>query len=89
MCRRTLAFEPTERVETAEPSVRRPAPGDVYSLESLYFSEHLYRGLLMVDAELNVVPAMADNMRVSSDGREYLFRLREGRALERRRAAQG
>ena len=49
----------------------------MYSLESLYFSEHLYRGLLMVDAELNVVPAMADNMRVSSDGREYLFRLRE------------
>ena len=31
-----------------------------------------------VDRELNVVPAMADNMRVSSDGLEYLFRLREG-----------
>ena len=32
----------------------------------------------MVDRELNVVPAMADNMRVSSDGLEYLFRLSEG-----------
>jgi ABC-type transport system substrate-binding protein/class 3 adenylate cyclase len=69
--------EPTERVETAEPRFGDLAPGDVYSLESLYFSEHLYRGLLMVDTDLNVVPAMADNMRVSSDGREYLFRLRE------------
>jgi ABC-type transport system substrate-binding protein/class 3 adenylate cyclase len=71
-------LEPTERVETAEPRFGDLAPGDVYSLESLYFSEHLYRGLLVVDADLNVVPAMADNMRVSSDGREYLFRIREG-----------
>src|SRR5918999_1211823 len=70
-------LEPTERVETAEPRFGDLAPGDVYSIESLYFSEHLYRGLLMVDADLNVVPAMADNMRVSSDGTEYLFRLRE------------
>ena len=34
----------------------------------------------MVDSELNVVPAMADNFRVSSDGLTYLFRIREGRA---------
>jgi oligopeptide transport system substrate-binding protein len=32
----------------------------------------------MVDSELNVVPAMADNFRVSSDGLTYLFRLQEG-----------
>ena len=32
----------------------------------------------MIDAELNVLPSMADNMRVSSDGLTYLFRLREG-----------
>ena len=70
-------LEPTERVETAEPRFGDLAPGHVYSLESLYFSEHLYRGLLMVDDDLNVVPAMADNMRVSSDGLEYLFRIRE------------
>ena len=32
----------------------------------------------MIDGDLNVVPAMADNFRVSSDGLTYLFRLREG-----------
>ena len=32
----------------------------------------------MIDDELNVLPSMADNMRVSSDGLTYLFRLREG-----------
>ena len=37
----------------------------------------LFRGLLMVDSELNVVPAMADNFRVSSDGLTYLFRIKE------------
>jgi len=73
----TPRLEPTERIETAEPPFGDLAPGHVYSIESLYFSEHLFRGLLMVDSELNVVPAMADNMRVSSDGLEYLFRLRE------------
>ena len=33
-------------------------------------TEHLFRGLLMIDGELNVLPSMADNMRVSSDGLE-------------------
>ncbi|MDQ3889059.1 MAG: ABC transporter substrate-binding protein [Actinomycetota bacterium] len=71
-------LESTERVETA---VFRPddiTPGHMYSNEGVFFTEHLFRGLLMVDRDLNVVPAMADNFRVSSDGREYLFRLREG-----------
>jgi ABC-type transport system substrate-binding protein/class 3 adenylate cyclase len=71
--------EPTERIETAttrfEGSI---VPGDVYSTEAMLLTEHLFRGLLMIDAELNVLPSMADNMRVSSDGLTYLFRLREG-----------
>ncbi len=70
--------EPTERIETSTPQPTDLAPGDVYSTESGAFAEHLFRGLLMVDGDLNVVPAMADNMRVSSDGLSYLFRLREG-----------
>jgi ABC-type transport system substrate-binding protein/class 3 adenylate cyclase len=69
--------QPTERIETAETRPDALVPGDVYSTEGAYFTEHLFRGLLEVDADLNVVPAMADNMRVSSDGLEYLFRLRE------------
>jgi hypothetical protein len=70
--------EPTERIETA---VKRPetvVPGYVYSTEGMQIAEHLFRGLLMIDGDLNVLPSMADNMRVSSDGLTYLFRLREG-----------
>jgi len=70
--------EPTERLETVSAPPESMVPGDVYSTEGAAFAEHLFRGLLMVDAELNVVPAMADNFRVSSDGLSYLFRLREG-----------
>jgi ABC-type transport system substrate-binding protein/class 3 adenylate cyclase len=68
----------TERLETASNRPGELSPGDVYTTEAGYFSELLFRGLLMVDSELNVVPAMADNFRVSSDGLTYLFRLREG-----------
>jgi ABC-type transport system substrate-binding protein/class 3 adenylate cyclase len=70
--------EPTERIHTA---VYRPdavVPGFVYSTEGLRITEHIFRGLLMIDGELNVLPSMADNLRVSSDGLTYLFRLREG-----------
>ena len=71
-------LEPTERLETAFSRPPDIVPGDVYTTEGAAFAEHLFRGLLMVDGELNVVPAMADNFRVSSDGLTYLFRLREG-----------
>jgi ABC-type transport system substrate-binding protein/class 3 adenylate cyclase len=70
--------EPTERLETASSRSDDIVPGDVYTTEGASLTEHLFRGLLMVDGELNVVPAMADNFRVSSDGLTYLFRLREG-----------
>jgi len=53
-------------------------PGHVYSTEGLKITEQLFKGLLMIDGELNVLPSMADNLRVSSDGLNYLFRLREG-----------
>jgi ABC-type transport system substrate-binding protein/class 3 adenylate cyclase len=70
--------EPTERLETAAHPPDEVSPGDVYTSEGGQFIAHLFQGLLAVDRELNVVPAMADNMRVSSDGLTYLFRLREG-----------
>ena len=72
------AAERPSRLETASSRPSELAPGDVYTTEAGYFSELLFRGLLMVDSELNVVPAMADNFRVSSDGLTYLFRIREG-----------
>ena len=67
----------TERLETASGRPGELSPGDVYSTEAGYFAELLFRGLLMVDAELNVVPGIADNFRVSSDGLTYLFRIKE------------
>jgi ABC-type transport system substrate-binding protein/class 3 adenylate cyclase len=67
----------TERLETASGRPGELSPGEVYSTEGGYFAELLFRGLLMVDSELNVVPAMADNFRVSSDGLTYLFRIKE------------
>ena len=70
--------EPTEHLSTAVSKPDAVVPGHVYSTEGLKITEQLFQGLLMIDAELNVLPSMADNMRVSSDGLTYLFRLREG-----------
>ena len=79
-CKVEEAPEPqaTETLETRAHRASDLVPGDVYSTEGAFLADHLFRGLLMVDRDLNVVPAMADNIRVSSDGLEYMFRLREG-----------
>ncbi len=69
---------PTEMISTAATKPDDLVPGQVYTTEGIYFTQHLFRGLLMIDGELNVIPAMADNFRVSSDGLTYLFRIREG-----------
>ena len=73
-----LREEPTETIETATTRPGDVAPGESYSTDAAYFTHHLFAGLLMVDHELNVVPDLADNFRVSGDGLTYLFRLREG-----------
>src|SRR5919197_6740382 len=73
-----IRYEPTERLETGVHKPEGVVPGHVYSTEGLRITEHLFRGLLMIDGELNVLPSVADNLRVSSDGMTYLFRLREG-----------
>jgi ABC-type transport system substrate-binding protein/class 3 adenylate cyclase len=70
--------EPTERLVTAllRPSVL--APGLEYISETSALAAHLFRGLLVIDRDLNVMPSLAENFRVSGDGRTYLFQLREG-----------
>jgi ABC-type transport system substrate-binding protein len=74
-----LRLEPTERISTAVAlTADALVPGHVYSTESVGVAGHLFRGLLAVDRDLNVVPSLADNLRVSADGRQYLFRIREG-----------
>jgi ABC-type transport system substrate-binding protein/class 3 adenylate cyclase len=70
--------EPTVAIETAITPPDEVAPGVAYSTDSAYFTHHLFSGLLMIDQDLNVLPALADNFRVSGDGLTYLFRLREG-----------
>ena len=40
-----------------------------------WFGQHLFRGLLRFDDELNVVPDLATELTVSADGRTYRFRL--------------
>ena len=52
-------------------------PGYVNVHEATVVTDVLFRGLLAVDLEMNVVPALAENFRVSSDGLTYLFQLRE------------
>ena len=75
--------ERTERAPTpaeVELALVRPdsyAPGDTYSSESAIVIEQLFRGLLRIDHDLNVVPELAQNMNVSADGLTYLFMLRE------------
>jgi ABC-type transport system substrate-binding protein/class 3 adenylate cyclase len=63
-----------------EISLVRPdsyGPGDSYSSSSAIIIEQLFRGLLRIDHDLNVVPELAQNMNVSADGLTYLFMLRE------------
>ena len=75
--------ERTERAPSpaqVELALVRPdsyAPGDTYSSESAIVIEQLFRGLLRIDHDLNVVPELAQNMNVSADGLTYLFMLRE------------
>jgi ABC-type transport system substrate-binding protein/class 3 adenylate cyclase len=69
--------EPTERLVTALLRPKALAPGLEYISETSALSAHLFRGLLEIDRELNVMPSLAENFRVSGDGRTYLFQLRE------------
>jgi ABC-type transport system substrate-binding protein len=77
------AEERTERAASPaqiELALVRPdsyAPGDTYSNDSAIVIEQLFRGLLRIDHDLNVVPELAQNMNVSADGLTYLFMLRE------------
>jgi ABC-type transport system substrate-binding protein/class 3 adenylate cyclase len=53
-------------------------PGYTYVMEAAVITDLLFRGLLAVDRDQNVVPSLAENMRVSSDGLSYLFQLHDG-----------
>ena len=71
-----VQVEATERLVTATKRPTELAPGLDYVAESYMITEHVFSGLLQVDADLNVMPALADNFRVSADGLSYLFQIR-------------
>ena len=70
--------EPTERIVTALLRPNALAPGLEYIAETSALITHLFRGLLIVDRDLNVMPSLAENFRVSGDGLTYMFQLRAG-----------
>jgi ABC-type transport system substrate-binding protein/class 3 adenylate cyclase len=73
--------EPLSQPELCErltAAVIRPgpiAPGLTYVSDTSALVQHLFRGLLIVDRDLNVMPSLAENFRVSADGTTYLFQL--------------
>ena len=69
---------PTERIVTALLRPHTLAPGLEYISETSALSGHLFRGLLIIDRDLNVMPSLAENFRVSGDGTTYMFQLRAG-----------
>jgi ABC-type transport system substrate-binding protein/class 3 adenylate cyclase len=66
----------SERLATAVSRPGHLAPGLEYITDSNALTAHLFSGLLQVDRDLNVMPALADNFRVSADGLTYLFQIR-------------
>ena len=65
----------------ASDGVRSLDPGKATDLESMWVVDQLYEGLLELDAQLNVQPALAETWSVSEDGLKYAFRLRSGAAF--------
>jgi ABC-type transport system substrate-binding protein/class 3 adenylate cyclase len=71
-------LEPTERLEVEAPAAGPLLPHQTLTVFDWWLVPHLFRGLLAVDSELNVVPQVASTFEVSADGLRYRFRLREG-----------
>ncbi len=65
--RRPLEFNP----RTLDPALST----DIYSVTII---QQIYDGLVQFDKNLNVVPALAKSWKISPDGLNYIFYLREG-----------
>ena len=79
--------QPAPRPQRLEPSANLRAgifalpefgfvPGVSYDHVSVYLARHLYRGLVAIGRELELVPDLADRFSVSNDGRTYRFHIR-------------
>jgi ABC-type transport system substrate-binding protein/class 3 adenylate cyclase len=67
---------PSERLETALGQPDGVVPGHASLAEGWLFAGHLFRGLLKMDAALNIVPDVAESFELAADGCQYRFRLR-------------
>ena len=61
----------------ASDGVRSIDPGKATDLEAMWVVDQLYEGLLELDEQLQVRPALAEAWSVSEDGLQYRFRLRK------------
>jgi len=69
-------LEASERLDTTSVHPEAFVPGLGYTAPAWFFIQQLFRGLLAVDRELDVVPDVAESFELSSDGLVYRFRLR-------------
>ena len=69
--------EPRLLTYNASDGIRSLDPGKATDLESMWVVDQLYEGLLELDHELEVKPALAEMWSVSEDGLRYGFRLRQ------------
>jgi ABC-type transport system substrate-binding protein/class 3 adenylate cyclase len=67
---------PTERIRTAEPEFESVVPGHTYIEHSWELCRHLFRGLVAIGRDFEIVPDLAERFVVSPDGTSYRFRLR-------------
>jgi ABC-type transport system substrate-binding protein/class 3 adenylate cyclase len=67
---------PSERIETAHWPVRDLAPSHAQQGSDSELIDLLFRGLVRLGRDLNVVPDVADTFEVSADGQAYRFRIR-------------
>lgn len=60
---------PREDLESLDPALAR-------DLTTAFLVRQVFQGLTKLDGQLNAVPALADRIEISADGRSYLFHLR-------------
>ena len=76
----SIGLEPSETMCVAVSGLGATdlVPGGAYASDTKWLTESLYRGLVTFDRELNVVPAVAERLEVSREGRVYRFALDPG-----------
>jgi ABC-type transport system substrate-binding protein/class 3 adenylate cyclase len=70
-------LEPVERLTFTTPVVDGFVPGRCYIDHSCELCRHLYRGLVAIGPNLEILPDLAQSFAISPDGRTYQFRLRD------------